>query len=145
MEELAIKKSITIDAATSKVWYALTDPEMIKKYLFGTNTISDWKVGSPIIFTGEWEGKTYEDKGTILKLEKEKVFQYTYWSSFSGKPDVPENYLIVTFELQEKNGKTILNLKNENFKDKSELEHSSSNWDNVLKGIKKVTEEYGKK
>ena len=140
MKRLSLKNSIEINASVSRVWEALTKPELIKKYLFGTETISDWKVGNPITFTGEWEGKKYEDKGTILKLDNEKTFEYTYWSSMSGKPDVPENYLTITFELKEKDGKTLLTLKNSGFSDKSEMEHSSENWNQVLKGLKEVAE-----
>ena len=114
---------------------------MIKKYLFGTDTESDFKVGSPIVFRGEWEGKKYEDKGTILKFDKEKTFQYTYWSSFSGKPDLPENYLTITFELKSKDGKVILDLTNEGFADKEAMKHSEENWDMVLGKIKAMLED----
>jgi len=60
------KAKTTIHAPTSKVWDAITKPDLIKQYLFGTDVISDWKVGSPIIYKGEWEGKAFEDKGKIL-------------------------------------------------------------------------------
>ena len=140
MTNLSLKKSITINAKASKVWDALTNPELIKKYLFGTQTISDWTIGSQIKFVGEWEGKKYEDKGTILKFDKEKILRYSYWSSFSGKPDTPENYLIVTFELEKKGKSVVLTLTNENFADEKSLEHSKKNWGMVLKGLKKTVE-----
>src|SRR5687767_13143574 len=89
--------SINIDAPVSKVWKALTTPELIKKYFFGTEAISDWKQGSPLLFKGEWEGKTYKDKGTILEVVENKLFRYNYWSSMSGIEDKPENYVIVTY------------------------------------------------
>ena len=60
------KVSIHINATTDKVWEALTTPEIIKKYFFGTDAVSDWKVGSSLIFKGEWEGKKYEDKKKIF-------------------------------------------------------------------------------
>jgi len=43
-----------------------------QKYLFGTETKSDWRVGSSITLPGV-EGKPYEDKGTILEIIKEKI------------------------------------------------------------------------
>ena len=67
---LNLKMSVPIKATKSKVWDAVTNPEQIKKYMFGTNTVSDWKIGSPITFSGEWEGKPYKDKGHILELER---------------------------------------------------------------------------
>jgi len=79
--DIKAETSIKIQATIREVWEALTNPELIKKYLFGTNTITDWEVGSPIRFTGEWEGKTYEDKGTILGIQNNKLLKYDYWSS----------------------------------------------------------------
>ncbi len=46
---LLAKASITINAPVSKVWDALITPEAIKHYMFGSDTVSDWKEGSPII------------------------------------------------------------------------------------------------
>ncbi len=40
------KSTITIHAPVSKVWEALINPDLIKQYLFGTQAISDWKVGT---------------------------------------------------------------------------------------------------
>jgi uncharacterized protein YndB with AHSA1/START domain len=139
-KRLVLKKTVIINAPTSKVWEALVTPEWIKQYLFGTNTISDWKVGRPIVFTGTWEGKEYKDKGTILKFEKEKVFQYSYWSGFSGLPDVPENYSIITFELSSHVGQTTLSLTQNNFVDEKSLEHSGKNWEGVLQTMKGLLE-----
>jgi len=69
--ELILNISVTIHAPKSKVWSALTDPEQIKKYLFGTETKTDWKVEalSPSAACGK--ANRYIDKGTILQLEKE--------------------------------------------------------------------------
>ena len=102
MSNLTLTTSVSIQAPLAKVWHALTDPEQIKKYLFGTETVTDWKAGSPITFSGEWEGKAYQDKGTILEIEKEKILKYSYWSSFSGTEDKPENYANVTYRVEEK-------------------------------------------
>ena len=93
------KASISINVPVSKVWDALTNPEVIKQYMFGTNVISDWKEGSPIVWKGEWQGKKYEDKGMILKLEPERLIQYSHFSPLSGKQELAENYHTVTIEL----------------------------------------------
>jgi len=132
--------SIEINAPKSRVWQALIDPEQIQKYLFGTKTICDWKEGSPIKFTGTWEGKSYEDKGTIIQIESERILKYSYWSSFSGQPDIPENYQIVTYELKESNGKTQFNLRQENCKTQEAKDHSESNWKLVLTNLKELIE-----
>ncbi len=141
MKGLIAKSSTTISAPVDKVWEALITPSLIKEYLFGTEVISDWKEGSSITYKGEWQGKNYEDKGTILKLVPEEIFQSTYWSSMSGAEDKPENYATVTYELINNGNSTIVNLTQDNNKDEESKNHSEQNWDTVLSGLKKLLEE----
>lgn len=138
--KLIVKKSIEINADKSKVWDALVNPEKIKLYLFGTETISDWKVGGPIVFQGVWEGITYKDKGTILEFTPEQKLKYDYWSSFSKLEDVPENYQQITFDLINRDGKTTLTLTQENVPNQAAKEHSEANWEVVLNQIKQIVE-----
>jgi uncharacterized protein YndB with AHSA1/START domain len=132
--------SITIDASAAKVWEALTTASIIKQYFFGTTAISDWNVGSPLIFKGEWEGKTYEDKGTILEKIPLKLFRYSYWSSMSGIEDKPENYVTITYELEEQNDQTLLTITQENIPDEKTRQHSEQNWNKVLGDLKQLLE-----
>jgi uncharacterized protein YndB with AHSA1/START domain len=137
--------STTIHAPVSKVWEALTTPEMIKKYFFGTNTITNWQVGSPIFFTGIWEGKSYKDKGTILAFEREKLLRYNYWSSMSGIEDKPENYVIITYRVEGDGENTKLTVTQENIPDKKMKEHSEQNWKMVLDNLKDFLEKKSEK
>lgn len=132
---------INIHASLTKVWEALTDPKMIKQYFFGTDAKTDWKPGSPITFTGEWQGKTYKDKGEVLEVEKNKLLKYTYWSSMSGMEDKPENYVIVTYALAGTDGNVDLTITQENIPDEKSKTHSEENWRKVAEGLKKVVEE----
>jgi len=140
MHPFKAKIELTINATPAKVWEALTKPELIKQYLFGTNVKSDWKVGSSIIYTGVWEGKSYEDKGTILKFEPEKLMVCNYWSSFSGEADLPENYQVITYELTPTDSGTKLTLTQENVPSQEKADHSAQNWKMVLDGLKKLLE-----
>jgi uncharacterized protein YndB with AHSA1/START domain len=139
-KELVLIKSVSINASKSKVWDALTNPEQIKKYFFGTEAVSDWKVGSTLIFRGVWDGKAYEDKGFILELEKEKKLKYSYWSSFSGTADVPENYAHITYELETQGDQTIFTLTQDGFKTEEAKEHSDKNWQALFEAIKALLE-----
>jgi uncharacterized protein YndB with AHSA1/START domain len=132
--------SINIGAPAAKVWEALTTPSIIKQYFFGTTAISDWKVGSPLLFRGEWEGKSYEDKGVILDSVPNKLFSYKYWSSMSGIEDKPENYVTITYELHEEPHGTRLDIKQENIPDEKMKAHSEQNWNKVLGDLKKLLE-----
>ena len=91
MTEYKIEKTIEIDASVQKVWDGLTNPDIIKQYMFGTETICDWKEGSEIIFQGSYEETSYKDKGVLQKIIAEEILQSTYLSSFSGLEDKPEN------------------------------------------------------
>ena len=138
--EFSAQVSETINAPLWKVWEALVTPEIIKKYFFGTDTKSDWTVGSPITFSGSWQGKTYQDKGTILANEPGKMLKYSYWSSMSGIEDKPENYVDVTYELVEKDGKTLITISQDNIPTEEMKKHSAENWGKVLKSLKDLME-----
>ena len=130
----------TINAPTSKVWDALTKPDLIKQYLYGTEVTTDWQVGSPIIYKGVWEGRAYEDKGIVLQREPGKVLVSSFWSSLSGLPDAPENYKTVHYELSPEGDKTRLTITQDNNDSPDEAKHSQQNWQMVLDGIKKLLE-----
>jgi uncharacterized protein YndB with AHSA1/START domain len=139
-KELIANVSITINTPIAKVWEALVNPDMIKQYMFGTNVVTDWKEGSPIVWKGEWQGKAYQDKGTILKIDQERVLQYSHFSPLSGQPDVPENYHSVTIELSGEGGQTNVSLAQDNNATEQDREHSEKNWQMMLEGLKKLLE-----
>jgi uncharacterized protein YndB with AHSA1/START domain len=137
---LIAKISIEINADNITVWKWLTTPELIKQYFFGTETETDWKKGSPIYFRGVWEGKKYEDKGTILDIHPGKFVKYNYWSSMSGKPDIPENYATITYEVTPKGNATVLTIIQDGIKTEESKAHSEQNWIAVMDGMKKMVE-----
>lgn len=134
------RATTTIDAPAPRVWDALTKPEQIKQYLFGTEVTTDWRVGSPIRYKGEWQGKPYEDKGKILEIEPGKLLVSTFWSSLGGLPDTPENYNTVRYELSPAGNGTRLTVTQDNNPSDEAAKHSEENWRTVLDGIKKLVE-----
>ena len=135
---LIAKASTTIDVPMAQVWDALINPEIIRQYMFGTDVISNWKEGSPIVWKGEWQGKPYEDKGIILKLKPLRLIQYSHFSPLSGLPDAQVNYHTVTIELSSKSKQTFVSLSQDNNSNEQEREHSENNWKMMLEGLKKV-------
>jgi uncharacterized protein YndB with AHSA1/START domain len=129
-----------IAASPSRVWTALTEPEQIKKYMFGSEVETDWRPGSPIVWKGEYEGKQYEDKGEIVEIEPERRLKVTHFSPLSGQEDVPENYHTLLYELEEHDGKTRLSLSQDNNPSEEAAEHSRANWEQMLSGLKQVVE-----
>jgi uncharacterized protein YndB with AHSA1/START domain len=137
---LVAKAEIVIKASPAKVWEALTKPELIKQYLFGTEAVSDWRAGSPIAYKGVWQGTPYEDKGQVLRAEPGRLLASTYWSSMSGLPDAPENYNTVTYELTPADGGTKLTVTQDNNSTEESRGHSEKNWTLVLQGLKRLLE-----
>jgi uncharacterized protein YndB with AHSA1/START domain len=140
MTGLVASRSVFIRAPAPRVWQALTDPEEIRRYLFGTEVESDWKEGSPIRYRGVWQGRAYEDKGTVLRIVPERVLETSYWSSMSALPDKPENYKKVTYELVPGHGGTRLTLTQDNNATEDERAHAAGNWKMVLEKLKEIVE-----
>jgi len=133
--------SVTINAPKAEVWDALTNPDKVEQYMHGTHVSSDWKVGSPVRWTGEWKGKPYEDKGEILEVKPNTLLRYTHWSPMGGSEDKPENYHTVTYELAGDNGKTKLTLTQDNNATQEAADKmAQENWAPVLKGLKETAE-----
>jgi uncharacterized protein YndB with AHSA1/START domain len=139
--DLVVSKSVVINAPAAKVWEALTTPEIIKEYLFGTETITDWKPGSEVIFQGEYQGHKYRDKGLVVENITNKVLSYRYWSGFSGLEDKPENYSLVTYTLAADGDKqTKLTWTQAGFANEEGHKHSESGMDAFLQSIKTIVE-----
>ncbi len=139
--DLIISESININTRIPKVWNALTDPEIIKEYLFGTETVTDWKEGSEIIFQGEYEGNKYRDKGVIKENVLNKKISYTYWSGFSGLEDKSENYSLITYELEDiGKDKTKFTWTQKGYANEEANNHSSTGMKGFLEKIKEVVE-----
>lgn len=133
--------SVTIDAPAEEVWQALTDPAKVKQYLHGTEMSTDWNEGDPITWRGEWQGRAYEDKGTVLAVKPGRLLRYTHWSPMGGSEDRPENYHTVTYELWGEDGKTTLTLTQDNNPTQEEADKmAANNWAPVLQRLKTVAE-----
>jgi uncharacterized protein YndB with AHSA1/START domain len=131
----------TINCCIDKVWDAFVNPETIKKYMFGTTVVSDFKEGSKITWKGEWKGKPYEDKGKILQMKPKTKLQYNHYSPMMGLPDVPENYHTVTIELSEKGNQTKVRLTQDKNTNEEAKQHSENNWKMMLGELKKLLEQ----
>ncbi len=139
-KDLTARATAVMNAPVSKVWQALVNPDTIKRYFFGTDVETDWRVGSPIYWRGVWQGKAYEDKGKILRIEDEKLMQYSHFSPLAGVPDRPENYHTVTVELAREGERTRVSLTQDGNASEEEREHSAKNWAMMLEALKKYVE-----
>jgi uncharacterized protein YndB with AHSA1/START domain len=147
MREAIAEVSKSIAATPDAVWRALTTPSSLKRFFFGADVESDWRVGHPIRMRGEYKGRTYEDKGDILTAEPEKRLSFSHWSALSGAADIPENYHVVSFDLAPQGKGTNVTLTQSNLvggAKPSDREHKAEyekNWRTLLDGLAKVLEQ----
>ncbi len=137
-----IRKTIAVNASTSKVWKTITEPALIRAWLFDTpvDVVSDWKVGGSMVFKGMFHNKPYEDKGTILKYEPEALFSYNYWSKLSTLPDEPGNYSVIEFRLHPIGDQTEVTLTQSNFMLDTMYRHFNFYWTLTMDRLKKKIE-----
>lgn len=142
--DLVVSESIEINAEPSKVWEALTNPEIIKEYLFGTQTTTDWKPGSEITFQGRYGDNlehSYCDRGVIVENVLNRLLSYTYWSGFSGLENKPENYALVTYTLASTDyKKTQFTWTQKGFGSEEGYQHSLGGMPAFLEQIKGIIE-----
>ena len=145
---LIIKNEITIDAPATRVWDALVNPEQTRQYMFGCETVSDWNVGSELLWKGEHEGKEIIwVKGEILDIEPGKFLRYTTIDPHSNIDDVSENYLQVTYDLIPQGEKTLLKVSQGDYSIVAEGDrryqdsyNNGEGWNPILIEIKKLVE-----
>jgi uncharacterized protein YndB with AHSA1/START domain len=148
MDKLIVRNSIIINAPVSKVWDALTNPEQTKIYMFGCETVSDWKKGSPLLWRANYEGKDIVFvKGNIVDIQPGKFLAYTTIDPMSTIEDIPENYLTVTYELAAENGQTVFTVTQGDYKTVADGErrykeayNNGEGWNPILIEIKKLVE-----
>jgi len=149
MNSLIVKNTITINAPASKVWDALVNPQQTKKYMFGCETVSDWKPGSPLLWRGVFDGKELVAvKGTVVSIQPGKYLEYTTIDPNNPNiEDVAENYLHVTYDLKPVNGNTELTVTQGDYATVADGQNryndtiAGGGWQSVLDQIKKLVEE----
>jgi uncharacterized protein YndB with AHSA1/START domain len=137
-----IERTIGIAAPPAKVWQALTDPTLMKRWLSETEleVVTDWKVGAPIVIQGPWYKTRMVNKGTVLSFEPMQRLAYTHLSSLSRLPDVSENHTTIAFELEPNDDGTTLYLHISNFADEVIYRHLAFYWNVTLVLFKKFVE-----
>lgn len=134
------RASVEIAASSTDVWDALVTPATAKTYFFGADVRSEWTEGSPITFTGAFNGRSYHEKGTILQCQPGRLLQYSHWSDLEQLPDLPEHYRHWTFRVEPEGAHTVLSVTEDNIPDEATRARSDEFWSGVLATIKRIVE-----
>ncbi len=131
---------IDVEAPAEQVWAALTEPAQVQKWMFGTALETDWQVGSPITWSGDMNGKAYQDKGEVLEVDEPRRLVMTHFSPLTGQDDTPANYHTLVYTLDEHEGTTTVELSQDNNSSDDEAEHSAQTWQQMLGSLKETVE-----
>lgn len=137
-ESMIITEEVQFKAPAEKVWDLLTNPAMTKKYMFGCELISDWTIGSPVL----WKGKTEDGqemvyvKGEVLEYEAGKKVVSTTFDPHAGMADVPENYVKLSYEVESRGEGSLLRIIQGDFSSgehvKERYEESREGWKTMV-------------
>jgi uncharacterized protein YndB with AHSA1/START domain len=132
---------ITIKAPAQKVWDALTTPELVKRWQYGSQLSTTWEAGTSIRFRSEWEGQVYEQWGTVIEFSPPTSLKYTLFAPRPDLTDVPENYFVMSYALDETGGSTILTITQEDPRPGAgDGDPDPGEENGVLKTLKKIVE-----
>ncbi|MGE5479972.1 MAG: SRPBCC family protein [Chloroflexota bacterium] len=132
---------LSLDAPLEKVWDALTKPEYVKIWQYGSDLITDWSVGGEIRFIAEWNGVVFEQWGKVIENIPKKLIRYSLFAPMPGLEDKPENYFIMSYELEEVEGAVRLSIIQEDDRPGAEQEEAQGEENPVLKALKELVEE----
>ncbi len=148
MNPLVVTNQIFIHAPIESVWDTLVNPQKTKIYMFGCETISDWNIGSALLWEGEHEGnKMVFVKGYILDLQYPNKLIYSVIDPFAKMEDIPQNYLRVTYDLRSIDEHTELTVSQDGFEHAADgqkrykhVYNDGKGWEPILIEIKKLVE-----
>lgn len=131
---------IVLNASVEKVWNALTQPELVKQWQYGSDLLTTWKTGSEIRFRNEWDGQVFEQWGTVLEVVPNQKIKYSLFFPRPGLEDKPENYFIMNYVLTEENQKTKLEIIQEDNRLGAIQEEPQGEENPILQGLKSLIE-----
>ena len=132
--------TVIIKASIQKVWDALTKPELVKQWQYGSDLVIDWKVGNDIKFRTEWEGKVFEQWGKVLEMIPHQLIKYSLFAPRPGLEDKPENYFIMSYTIEEQQEGIMVKIIQEDNREGAIQEEPQGEENPVLSGLKNLVE-----
>jgi uncharacterized protein YndB with AHSA1/START domain len=131
---------VEVSAGPDRVWAALTDPDQVAAYMGGSRVETTWEVGSPVTWSGEYDGRSFQDKGEVLVHDEPETLSVTHYSPLMGAPDEPESYHTLVYSLTPIDAGTRLELTQDGCDSEEQAEQFSQSWQGMLDGLKALVE-----
>lgn len=140
---LFFKASVLLDAEPELVWDTLINPEYTAMYMFHCEPVTDWQVGSPLLWRGKLDGTVYVS-GKVLRFEPPQLLSFSSFNPQGPYPDLPENYLTTTYTLKKGREGVELSVAQGDFSnvpDGPARFEDAEGWEMILEAIQLVVEE----
>ena len=132
--------TVKILAPAEKVWQALTSPALVKQWQYGSDLLTTWEVGTPIVFRNEWNGQVFEQTGTVLEFSPVSRLKYSLFVPRPDLQDIPEHHFFMIYELAESDGTTSLLVRQEDPRPSLPDESGGGDGPDVLSILKELVE-----
>ena len=130
-KDLVFSKSTKIYASENTVWNKLLSAQFYH-IAWGATLATTWHVGSSVEFSGEWDGVQYVDKGIVLEYIETRFLKFSYWSSFWGTVDAPEEYCHISYTISQINEYSCeYTITQEGFRDQTHYDETVELWANT--------------
>jgi uncharacterized protein YndB with AHSA1/START domain len=134
------RSTLLINATAQTVWQVLTQPEHVKKWQFGSDLITDWRIGSSIRFSTDWQGTIFEQWGEVIAFQANQHLAYSLFAPRPDLEDLPENYFKMTYTLSTENQQTRLEILQDDHRPNAKQEAPQGEENPILKGLKDLAE-----
>jgi uncharacterized protein YndB with AHSA1/START domain len=129
---------IYIRATPERIWQALTDSDLVKRYYFGSVIDSDFKPGSPIIYKQPDTGRL-DIEGEIVEADPPRKLVHTFAIRYD--PDVSDPPTRVTWEITPMGETCRVAITHDGFSEENAtFESTKGGWPIILSGLKTLIE-----
>ena len=124
---------IYIRTTPERLWEAIVDPEIRRKYNFGASVTSEWTPGAPMRLTAQ-DGEILLGEGDVLEIDPPRRLVHTMLAHFSPEAEA-EGYSRVTWEIEQVEDSCRLTLVHDQMRDGAN-EQLYGGWPMILSGLK---------
>ena len=127
-----------IRTTPEKLWEGLTSAAFTRLYFHSTDVSSDWKVGSPVVYTGSDGTRIVE--GEVLAVRRPELLSFS-WRALWDEDLAAERHSRVTFEIEAMPDVCRLRVVHDDFDVGSKTyEQISQGWIGIICSLKTLLE-----
>jgi uncharacterized protein YndB with AHSA1/START domain/DNA-binding transcriptional ArsR family regulator len=132
---------IYIQTTPERLWQAITDPDLVKRYYFGSVIESDFRPGSPLIYR-QAEGGRLDIEGEVVEADPPRRLVHTFAIKYD--PTINDPPTRVTWEITQMGDACRLAVTHDGFTAENQtFEQTSGGWPVILSGLKTLLETGG--